>query len=266
VAGRRASALVSFPNRRARGVTEVALGLMRRLEPGIALPAYERSLAQACADAPPPFGMAEYGDVYRASATDAGWLAVSLLTNADREGDGAQRLWSLAACTEDRSLSAQLKQHAIDESKHSRMYLRLVDLVFDGAVDADFRKELEALSPGYTDSLNPKPKVGSPFAHSVTVDDLIQMNIAEIRTTVHHLLQRPMLVLHCPRDRRPRLLKALDVLLRDEVRHVLYTGALIEAQAAQVGEVAITELFAQRVQDFNAVTRAELERRVFEGN
>ncbi len=259
-------ALASFADRRARDIPGVALGLMRLLEPGVRLPTYERSLAHACAEGPPPFGLAEYGDLYRESASDPGWLAVSLLTNADREGDGAQRLWSLAACTQERTLSAQLKQHAIDEAKHARMYLRLVDLVFEGAVDPDFRKELDVLSPGYTAEGVPEPKAGSPFAHSVTVDDLIQMNIAEIRTTVHHLLQRPMLLLHCPRDRQPRLLKSLDVLLRDEVRHVLYTAELIEGTSAKVGGRDIAALFAQRVRDFNDVTRAELERRVFDGS
>ena len=262
----RHSALASFADRRARDIPDVALGLMRQLEPGITLPTYERSLADACADAPPPFGMAEYGELYRESATDSGWLAVSLLTNADREGDGAQRLWSLAACTRERTVSAKLKQHAIDEAKHSRMYLRLLDLVFEGAVDSEFRKELEALSPGYTAASVPEPKIGSPFAHPVTVDDLIQMNIAEIRTTVHHLLQRPMLLLHCPRDRRTRLLKSLDVLLRDEVRHVLYTAELIEGESTLMGGPEIPELFARRVRDFNDVTRAELDRRVFDGS
>lgn len=261
---RHSGALASFANRRARDIPDVAFGLIRRLESGVSLPRYERSLARACAENPPPFGMAEYGDLYRESATDAGWLAISLLTNADREGDGAQRLWSLAACTQERSLSAKLKQHAIDEAKHARMYLRLVDLVFEGAVDSDFRKELDALSPGYTGASVPEPKADSPFARSVTVDDLIQMNIAEIRTTVHHLLQRPMLLLHCPRDRQPQLLKSLDLLLRDEVRHVLYTAELIEGDPTSAREIA--ELFAQRVGDFNDVTRAELDRRVFDGS
>jgi hypothetical protein len=237
---------------------------MAKLGASAPLPVYERALRKACKAAPPPYGQAEYGELYREAATDAEWLAISLVTNAEREGDGATRLWSLAASTEDRITAAQLKGHAIDESNHSKMYLRLADLVFPDAIEPKFREQLKDLSPGYTRAMEPAAKEGSPFSHAISLDDLIQMNIAEIRTTIHHLLQRPMLLEHCAADRRDKVVRVLDCLLRDEVEHVAYTARLIEACAASVGPDAVKRLFAERLQDFNDVTRAELQRQVFD--
>jgi hypothetical protein len=244
-------------------IPRLAIGLMAK-HGAPPLPIYERALKRACRAAPPPYGQAEYGDLYREAATDATWLAVSLVTNAEREGDGATRLWSLAACTEDAGHAAELKQHAIDESNHSKMYLRLADLVFPDAIAPEFRMQLRTLSPGYTRTMEPVAVQGSPFSHALSLDDLIQMNIAEIRTTVHHLLQRPMLLEHCPHGRRGIVLRLLDTLLRDEVAHVAYTAKLIERHVTHSGSDAVLRLFAERLKDFNDVTRAELQRQVFD--
>ena len=65
---------------------------------------------------------------------------------------------------------------------------------------------------------------GSPYASAITLDDLIQMNIAEIRTLVHHILQRPMLLAYCAPERRRRLARLHDQLRLDEVRHIGYTA------------------------------------------
>lgn len=228
------------------------------------LPIYERALRRACKANPPPYGQAEYGELYREAAIDPGWLAVSLVTNAEREGDGATRLWSLAACTEDAFHAAGLKRHAIDESNHSKMYLRLADLVFPDAIAPELRAQLHVLSPGYTRTMEPAAVAGSPFSHAISLDDLIQMNIAEIRTTVHHLLQRPMLLEHAAPGRRGTVERLLNTLLRDEVAHVAYTAKLIEHHVSHVGPEAVMRLFAERLQDFNDVTRAELQRQVFD--
>src|SRR5688572_20804510 len=209
--------------------------MLRRLEPQLSLPVYERSLIDACEAFPPPFGTSEYGDVYREAASDPEWLAISLATNAEREGDGAQRLWSLAASTEDPEVAAQIKQHAIDESRHSKIYLKIVDLVFEGAFEEKFRREMNILSPGYTHRMMPVAKAGSPFSHSITLDDLIQMNIAEIRTAIHHMLQRPMLRAFCPKASYAKVRHLQRSLLTDEVKHVAYTAKLIEASAPQFG-------------------------------
>jgi hypothetical protein len=191
-------------------------------------------------------------------------MARSLLTNAEREGEGSGHLWDLASSTPDARVATQVQQHAIDESGHSRAYVAMVDLAFPGALDDRFRAELRTLSPGYTWASPLGPHPGSPYAHPVTVDDLIQMNIAEIRTSVHHLLQRPMLLAHAAPGGKRRLARILDALLLDETRHVAYTAALIEAHACRGQADAVKRLMQERQADFNALTNADIGRNVFE--
>jgi hypothetical protein len=231
---------------------------------GDAWPHYRQALITACKKSPPPFGARGYGDIYREAATDPYWLATSLMTNAAREGEGAGQLWDLAACTPDAGIARQIRQHAIDESRHARAYIAMLDLAFPGAVDEKFHAQLATLSPGYTHQSPLHPHHGSPYAHPITVDELIQMNIAEIRTRVHHLLQRPMILAHCAADRRERLVRILDALLFDETRHIAYTAALIETFAANGEAERVKRLMQERLSDFNAITSEELGRHVFE--
>jgi hypothetical protein len=224
------------------------------------LPAYRRALISACNEFPPPFGTKAYGDLYRKSASDAEWLALSLATHAESEGDGAEHLWDLAASTRDADAARQLQQHAIDESRHSRAYVTLLDLVFPGAVERDVLRQLHGLSPSLTKATPLRAKPGSSYAHSATVDDFIQMNIAEIRTRIHHILQRPVLMKYCKAERRERVRRILDSLLLDETRHVAYTARLIEREARETG-ADVVGLMRERVKDFNAITDDEVGRR-----
>ena len=228
------------------------------------LPNYHSALRDACEECPPPFGEKYYGEIYRGVAGYAEWLASSLVVNAASEGDGSTRLWELASFTPDRNISNQIKQHSIDEARHSRWYIAILDLTFPGSTDKKFHEQLETLSPGYTMTSPPSTNKSSPYAHPITVDDLIQMNIAEIRTCVHHLLQRPMLLVHCPPRRHPKLLRLLDSLLADEIKHISYTANLIEDFAARGNSRPVNDLMKTRVNDFNEITRNELGRNVFE--
>lgn len=242
------------------GLTVKAL----RAHGGAAWPQYRDALIAACRKAPPPFGTRAYGEIYRDAARDPCWMALSLMKNAEGEGDGARHLWDLAACTPDARVAAQVKAHAIDESRHSRAYVAMLDLAFPGEVDDQVHAQLTCLSPGYTQHSALEPHDGSPYASPITLDDLIQMNIAEIRTLVHHLLQRPVLLGYCAPERRGRLARLLDALRLDEIAHIAYTAARIE-EFAQRGEAGVVKrLMHERMSDFNAITNQELGRGVFE--
>jgi hypothetical protein len=225
------------------------------------LPTYQKALITACNASPPPFGGKHYGDLYRKSAIDPSWVALSLMTAAQSEGEGSRHLWDMAACTPDADISRQMQQHSIDESRHSRGYITMLELIFPGTADEAVLKQLEKLSPGYTDASPLKATPGSPYACAATVDELIQMNIAEIRTRVYHLLQRPYLLGYCSDDQRPRVQRILDSLLLDETRHVAYTARLIERAAQETGADAVIDLMRQRVKDFNEITDDEMSRR-----
>ncbi len=223
-----------------------------------ACPRYFAALSQALEKEPPPFDTAAYDHLYRQSAIDARWIATSLLTNSGMEGDGSRRLWSLAACSSDRNIRQRLKRHAVDESRHALMYLAMVDFVFPGAVEADFALELRQLSPGFTMRKALYPVPGSPYARPPTLDDFVQMNIAEIRTTIHHMMQRKALSLHCPVDSLPALKWVQDCLLNDELSHVGYTAVIIEELISEAEDYRIQALFTRRLRDFNFITTEEL--------
>lgn len=226
-------------------------------------PTYLTALETALHYEPPPYGMPGYADLYRDAAQDAQWLVISLMSNAEREGDGAKRLWSLAACAEDDVVRQRLKRHAVDESRHSLAYLALLDLTFPGAVSAQFRTELDTLSPRYSMSQAPVAVPASPYARTPSVDDFVQMNIAEIRTAIHHTLQREAIAKHCPPQNAGRAGKILDVIFADELAHVAYSAELIEEMAAETGPTALRELFCKRICDFNQLTRQELGEATF---
>ncbi len=224
-------------------------------------PRYMGALDFALERLTPEFDKKGYGDEFRSAAEDAQWFATSLVTNSEREGDGATRLWSMAACCPDESERVLLKRHAVDESKHSIAYLRLVDLTFPGAIEPDFRRELEEkLSPKFRMSEEPYVYADSEYARAPSVDDYIQMNIAEIRTAIHHMLQRRALHEFCPEVNRESMLAISRALLRDELHHVCYTAKLIEKKAYE----GLNELFLERLNDFNEVTKEELSQKVFD--
>ncbi|MDQ1833863.1 hypothetical protein [Massilia scottii] len=214
--------------------------------------------------ASPPYASQVYEDAYREASADRRWMAASLLTNSYREGEGATRLWSLAACADDPGIQALLKQHAVDESNHATFYLALLDLALPHSVDDEFREQLRQLSPGYTMAQSLFVVEGSPYGRAPTIDDFIQMNIAEIRTTLHHLMQRRALFACCDEQALPKVRKLLDRLLRDELRHVSYTAKLIEEMSAEAGIERLIDLFCRRFQDFNDITVDEFKQGVFD--
>jgi len=226
-------------------------------------PNYLNALRTALQD-DPPYGGRAYCDSYRAASRDPVWMAASLLTNAHGEGEGATRLWSMAACAADAEIRELLKQHAVDESGHAMFYLSFVDLALPGAISRDFRAELRQLSPGYAMTHKPFVVADSPYGRAPTIDDFVQVNIAEIRTTIHHLLQRRALLEHAELAVHPRLVKTLDRLLGDELRHVGYTAMLVERLSADVDPDRLVRLFCKRFSEFNALTVDQLGQGVFD--
>lgn len=220
-----------------------------------ALPQYAAALQEACSQTPPPFGMKWYGDRYRAWAADAEWMAQSLVANAAKEGEGARKLWSLAGRASDNLVAELVRRHAIDEARHSQFYIALLQLAFPEAVDRETLAQLHRLSPGY--STNDVPARDEPAETTVVLDELIQMNIGEIRTLIHQMLMRPILYLHCVVDNQTKLSKLLDSLRSDEAMHIKYTAELIES-AASADAPLVRSIMMQRMSDFNKITLSDV--------
>jgi hypothetical protein len=245
-------------------VAAVARVALSRRDAGEECLAYLAAVEGAVVAEPPPFGTEAYREIYRHASANATWMILSLVRNAQREGQGATDLWSLAACSADGNEQQLIKRHAVDESRHAKVYLALLDLSFPDAVDPSFRQQMEAFSPNYALAKETRPVDGSLYAKTPTLDDFVQMNIAEIRTTIHHLMQRAALEEHCPPANLPRVRKLLTSLLRDELGHVAYTARLIESKAASVGQEGLAKLYRRRLRDFNRITSEEMGKSTYD--
>jgi hypothetical protein len=120
------------------------------------------------------------------------------------------------------------------------------------------RGELKALAPIYRPG--DKPERHAPYTHQEVLDNLFQMNVAEIRTMVNQMLARPVLLTYCPAVSRERLTRMLDRLMWDETRHVGYTARIIDdALATRDGELLL-DLASTRVVQLNELTLTEVGR------
>jgi hypothetical protein len=224
---------------------------------------YERALRIACEESPPPFGEAWYGDKYRSLASDPGWLAHSLIANAEKEAEGSRKLWDLVASCPDPDIAEAVRQHAIDESRHAMLYVAMCELVFPGALEGEVKTYADSLSPRYSARDFPAP--APQTAEHIVLDELVQMNIGEIRTRIHQLLMRPVITAFCPADRIDRLQRLLDSLMDDETKHIQYTAKLINSAAERGKSDFVVETTRRRVREFNELTFAEVGEAMFVG-
>lgn len=217
---------------------------------------YASALRAACASSPPPFGLFWYGERFRRLARDPDWLALALIQNAAREGEGARKLWRLAGRTADPLIAEQIRRHAVDESRHALIYVAMLETVFPDSVSAALRPTLARLSPRYR--LRDRPPGRAPLRGRRVLDELIQMNIGEIRTRINQALLGPVVTAYCPPARRRRLTRMLRSLMDDETRHVAYTARILEHAIADGRGDFVRRTMAHRVDQFNRLTEREV--------
>jgi hypothetical protein len=223
---------------------------------------YSSALISACDNHQPPFGMAWYGDQYRSYAKDPYWLATSLVANAEVEGDGARKLWNIAGSAGTDNDARMIQQHAVDEARHAKLYIHMLNTVFPGAMDADLELASKARSPAMS-MAEVLPSM-TPASQIRLLDDLVQMNIGEIRTRIHQQLLRPVILAHSPVAERNKIARALDALLKDETRHITYTAKLIEDYSNNGYEEFIRITMAKRLAQFNEITLNEVGALIFD--
>jgi hypothetical protein len=221
------------------------------------LPKYSALMTQANTRAPLPFCEEWYGTKYRHCAADLDWLALSLVQNAEKEAEGSGKLWALSARTPSAPIAEQVRRHAIDESRHADVYIRLCDRVFPRAIGSEIRPLVETLSPRYRVTQHPAPSEHSTMAG--VLDELVQMNIGEIRTCANQLLMRPVLLSITDKARAIGVGAALDALLSDELRHIGYTALLIEEHCATEPDF-FEHIVALRLRDFHDLTLDEVDK------
>jgi hypothetical protein len=207
----------------------------------------------ALADEIPPYFRSDYGESFRLHIMSPVWVIQCLISNSIKEGEGSRDLGSIADSCARRDLRSELVRHLEDEARHCRLYLRLIDIVFPGAVPRDLMDEMEDRLP----PLVHRTSELAPLDDWLLLDNLIQINFGEIRTTLHQRLLEPVLHAYCPDYNRDRLARALTWLASDESRHVRYTAHRI-GELGSADELAAKSLFVARSRDFSAYTEREL--------
>jgi hypothetical protein len=221
-------------------VSELTLHYMKSY--GIpAPPTYARLLREACETHSPPHGMAWYGNMYRQLARKADWFANSLILNADKEGFGARQLWRFSVLMEDAQLAEQVRLHSMDESRHSNMFVGVLDLIFPSSLEASFREQLRQLSPRYTARNHPPTTLAGPdelLSADRVMEGLMEGNLTEVRALILQLLLRPVMQAYAPVEHREKLLRVSNRLIHDETKHIEYSAHFIERYAQQHPERA----------------------------
>lgn len=231
------------------------LELLAERMPGIEAerPIYWRSISNACAKAPPLYGQKWYGDLFRDHARDMDWIAQIIILNAKKEADGARQLWAFAGRIEDPSVCDRVQQHAIDEARHSLFYIAMLGLMFPGEFAPEAMEDLRSYAPKFTDPAEPGD---NGFATKKAIlDEIVQMNIGEIRTLINQMLMRPIIDIYTPEENREKALKLIDSLGDDELRHISYTADIID----EFDDVENAEYYMHvRMDEFNHITSREL--------
>ena len=114
------------------------------------LDVYEKLIGKAFSSTNIPFEEPWYGQLYSEKAKDLKWLASSLIINAEKEAEGARQLWKMANKVNNNRWSNLIRQHAIDEARHAKIYLRLFELIFPGSADNDLQNYFATLAPKYS--------------------------------------------------------------------------------------------------------------------
>lgn len=236
-------------------VTELTLEALKQHQLG-SLERYRPFLRATFEAQPPPFTTDWYGDRFREMARDPEWFANVIVGNASTEGWGASKLWYLAGKTRQEDISELVQQHARDEARHSRIYSRMVGLVFPQTRTEELQAQLKILAPTFR--IEDRPEVLPAYSRQEVLDNLLQMNVAEIRTMVNQLLARPVILTYCPEASRAQVTRMLDRLMWDETRHVGYTGWLMDAALGAEDSEFLQDIASLRMTQFNELTLSEV--------
>ncbi|QEI44316.1 hypothetical protein BMF77_pa00031 (plasmid) [Dolichospermum sp. UHCC 0315A] len=223
---------------------------------------YADFLSEACEIHPPPHGMTWYGDLYRQLARKPEWFANSLIINANKEGYGSRQIWKFSEIIENQKYVELVRGHSIDESRHSKMFITMLDILFPSAIETEFRTQLKTLSPGYTKQNHPLTEPTSPaqfMDERTVIYELIQVNLMEIRALILQLLLRPVLQAYTTPETRFKLTRMSDLLIRDEINHIGYSAYCIENYINHSNQEWVREMMIDRQAALNKLTLEEVE-------
>ncbi|TGQ21266.1 hypothetical protein EN860_014195 [Mesorhizobium sp. M00.F.Ca.ET.217.01.1.1] len=227
------------------------------------LPHFTDCILAAFADIDAVFWKEQYlGFYWKCVTTVPGYIQGVVIANAEAESHGSEGLHDLwTKVRGQREVEDGIQSHFYDESRHARLFLHLTRLSFP-----DYLSE-----PGQTlirSSLFDAPKAslekaGLEASIDYIVDNMVQMNIGEIRTRSHMFMIGPVLTAFSPQAHRETVDGILSGLVYDEVTHIGYTANIMEEWCRNGHKKLIAGLYKRRLKDFNKFTvdqtRASLE-------
>ena len=190
---------------------------------------YRLALSNACKSNPPPYGQAWFGNEFRFRARDYSWFASLLVSDADLEGYSARQLWAYAGAIDDLRFAAGLRRHAIDEARHSRIFARLLFLVFPRLDEEDLRLRLDAMAPELRLSDAQPSSTPLKCSREELLNSAILINLHEVKALVLEYLLRPTVIAYCDTPNERRANRLLGSLISDEIRHIRYSAEIIDA-------------------------------------
>jgi hypothetical protein len=223
------------------------------------LPRFTECVQRAFKEVAPIFLRPRYGEFFwHCSSTVPGWLPRVVLANARMESDGSAKLLSL---WQDINYSSEIEDqvlfHATDEARHSRLFVKLVSMAFpgmfaDGALST-YRGKLTKIEK------HKLVKSATPIDVKALIDNLVQMNMGEIRTRLHMELIAPVLHAFTPDESKAELECMLQGLAHDEIVHIGYIAGILEEMCADGDSELVRSLYVRRLRDFNELTRDQTQ-------
>ena len=230
------------------------------------LDVYEKLIGKAFSSTNIPFEEPWYGQLYSEKAKDLKWLASSLIINAEKEAEGARQLWKMANKVNNNRWSNLIRQHAIDEARHAKIYLRLFELIFPGSADNDLQNYFATLAPKYSMNEIDKGNIDQSLMldEDQLIDQIIQINIREIRTRANQLLLEKALKYCCTEESRSKVEYLLKSVITDETRHIHYTAVLLEELITNANANRVTNIAIFRMNQFCQLTLEETGKGCFD--
>lgn len=190
---------------------------------------------------------------WRCVTTVPGYIQDLVLANADAESDGSRGLYALWQGVRGApEVERGIEHHFRDESRHARLFLHLTELAFPDYLDRAALSE-RRLNLFDATAVRSEKADGQETIASL-LDNLVQMNIGEIRTRAHMFMIGPVLTAYAPQETKERVDGILSGLVYDEVSHIGYTACLMEEWARSGHKQLIADLYARRLRDFNQYT------------
>jgi hypothetical protein len=207
----------------------------------------------------PVFVRERYGEFFwRCATTVPGWLAIVVIANASAESEGSAKLvklWQGIQTNED--VAEEVLVHAEDEAGHSRLFVELAGAAFPSMLP---RTTVRAAKRSMTTvSRRRLEKSCESHDEHFVIDNLVQMNIGEIRTRAHMHLLGPAVFAASPDSKRDWVRGTIERLGRDELRHIGYTARHMESWCRDGQKDRIAMLYATRLKEFHVLTVSQTE-------